>query len=55
MKFERTSITLPAATLRTGKKQAKKEARNFSSYVAALIDKDAKSLTQEARVAKSAA
>lgn len=37
----RTGISLPTKLLKTGRKIARRKNRNFSSYIADLIEKDA--------------
>lgn len=51
MKYARASISLPEPLLKVAKKSARRKMRNFSSYVAELIDRDAKALDGEQKVA----
>lgn len=51
--FKRKGITLPPNTLATAERCAKIRRRNFSNYVAYLLDEDAAALAEEARAKRA--
>lgn len=51
--FKRKGITLPPSTLATAERCRKIRRRNFSNYVAYLIDEDAALLAEEAKAKRA--